>query len=85
MPLLCRRVIQSSGYALACYADILLARHALGDERLRDEPKECLRGRLGMPNSDAEPGSHARQTQRLDNAEYIFAYLVVKIALTIIK
>ena len=36
-------------YFLASHADILLARHAIfppGEERLRDEPKECLRGRL---------------------------------------
>ena len=35
---------------LASHPDILLARHAIfppvGEERLRDEPKECLRGRL---------------------------------------
>ena len=34
---------------LASHADILLARHAIfppNEERLRDEPKECLRGRL---------------------------------------
>ena len=33
---------------LASHADILLVRHAIfpGEERLRDEPKECLRGRL---------------------------------------
>ena len=37
-------------YILASHVGILLARHALlpndGEERLRDEPKECLRGRL---------------------------------------
>ena len=39
---------------ITSHADILLARHAIfppqrtfvGEERLRDEPKECLRGRL---------------------------------------
>ena len=40
-----------SQYQVASHADILLARHAIfppqrGEERLRDEPKECLRGRL---------------------------------------
>ena len=42
---------QQTGLVLASQADILLARHALlpnvGEERLRDKPKECLRGRLG--------------------------------------
>ena len=33
--------------SLASHADILLARHAIREERLRDEPKECLRRRLG--------------------------------------
>ena len=32
---------------VASHTDILLARHAIvGEERLRDEPKECLRRRL---------------------------------------
>ena len=31
---------------IASHADILLARHAIFPQRLRDEPKECLRGRL---------------------------------------
>ena len=34
-------------FSLASHADILLGRHTIfGEERLRDEPKECLRGRL---------------------------------------
>ena len=36
-----------SSVFLASHADILLARHAIfPPQRLRDEPKECLRGRL---------------------------------------
>ena len=31
---------------LASYADVLMARHALEEERLRDEPKEHPRRRL---------------------------------------
>ena len=31
---------------VASLADVLLARHAILEERLRDEPKERLRGRL---------------------------------------
>ena len=41
---------KNSGVSRASHADILLARHAIfGEERLRDEPKECLRGRLEFP------------------------------------
>ena len=42
------------GVMVASYADILWARHAIflpherGGGRLRDEPKECLRRRLGV-------------------------------------
>ena len=37
-----------TGGQVASHADILLARHAIFplEERLRDEPKECLHGRL---------------------------------------